>query len=67
MKSSGRADVSLLDIFGAPAIMLVRTVEVRRGIGLSGSLDCLKSGRNEAYGLACSDRALESAGIPMQY
>jgi len=44
-KSLGIADDAFADKLGTPAIMLVRTVDVRRGIGLSGSFDCARSGR----------------------
>jgi len=62
-KSCRRAADSLFESFGAPEIMLVRTVEVRSGMGLSGSLDCVRRGRKELYGLGCSEMAFARAGL----
>jgi len=52
------------DSFGVAVIMFVRTVDVRRGIGASGSFVCKSRGRKALNGSGCSDRAVARAGIP---
>lgn len=46
------------------AIKLVRTVEVRRGIGSSGLVDCVRNGRSDLYGSGYSRIAFKNDGLP---
>jgi hypothetical protein len=48
--------------------MLVRTVDVSKGMGSSGLVDVPpRRGRKGLYGSGCAERVFDSAGIPVNY
>jgi len=65
-KSLGSAEVCFVDSSGDAAIREVRTFEVSSGIGSSGLLEWVRSGRKGLKGSGCSEIALESPGIPIK-
>lgn len=63
----GSAFSADFEVIGALAIKSDKTLEVRRGIGLSLSLVVVRRGSSALYGSACAASAFDSSGTPGEH